>query len=86
MFDNDSIPEGNADNQDISETESEEGPDLSVLDLYLKLFNLFNCLSLQLMNSDPKENDSTYCIRSTVYCTRCFSRDTYGNLKTLSSP
>lgn len=45
MFDNDSIPEGNADNQDISETESEEGPDLSVLDLYLKLFNLFNCLS-----------------------------------------
>jgi hypothetical protein len=41
MFDDDGIPEqGDADDQDISETESEEGPDLSVLDLYLKLFKL----------------------------------------------
>ncbi|KAI2493931.1 hypothetical protein MHU86_20616 [Fragilaria crotonensis] len=41
MFDDDGIPEqGDAGDQDISETESEEGPDLSVLDLYLKLFKL----------------------------------------------
>ncbi|KAI2503114.1 hypothetical protein MHU86_11305 [Fragilaria crotonensis] len=41
MFEDDGIPEqGDADDQDISETESEEGPDLSVLDLYLKLFKL----------------------------------------------
>jgi hypothetical protein len=40
VFDDDAVPEGNADDQDNSETESEEGPDLSVLDLYLKLFKL----------------------------------------------
>ena len=41
VFDDNAVPEGNdADDQDIPETESEEGPDLSVLDLYLKLFKL----------------------------------------------
>ena len=40
VFDDYAVSEGDADNQDISETESEEGPDVSVLDLYLKLFKL----------------------------------------------
>jgi hypothetical protein len=40
VFDDDAVPEGDADDQDISKTQSEEGPDLSVLDLYLKLFKL----------------------------------------------
>ena len=39
VFD-DAVPEGDADNQDISETELKEGPDLSVLDLFLKQFEL----------------------------------------------
>jgi hypothetical protein len=33
VFDDGAVPEDDADNQDISKTESEEGPDLSVLDL-----------------------------------------------------
>ena len=36
VFDDDAISEGDADEQDISETELEEGPDLSVLDLFLE--------------------------------------------------
>ena len=40
VVDDDGFPDGDADNQDVSETEEEEGPDLSVLDLYLKLFQL----------------------------------------------
>ena len=40
VFDDNVVSEGDADNQDISETESEEGPDLSVLKLYLQLFKL----------------------------------------------
>ena len=40
VFDDNAVSEGDAEDQDISETESEEGPDLSVLDLYLKLFKL----------------------------------------------
>jgi hypothetical protein len=40
LFDDDAVPEGDADNQDISKTESDKGPDLSILDLYLKVFKL----------------------------------------------
>ena len=40
VVDDDGFPDGDADDQDVSETEEEEGPDLSVLDLYLKLFQL----------------------------------------------
>ena len=40
MFDDNAVPEGDADDQDISKTESDKGSDLSVLDLYLKLFKL----------------------------------------------
>ena len=38
VVDDNGFPDGDPDNQDVSETEDEEGPDLSVLDLYLKLF------------------------------------------------
>jgi hypothetical protein len=40
VLDGVAIPEGDADDQDFSETKSEEGPNLSILDLYLKLFKL----------------------------------------------
>lgn len=87
MFDNDSIPEGNADNQDISETESEEGPDLSVLDLYLKLFNLFNCY---LCSDELRSIGKRFNVLITIYEVLCTVLvvlvDTYGNLKTLYSP
>jgi hypothetical protein len=40
VVDDDGFPDGDADNQHVSETEEDQGPDLSVLHLYLKLFQL----------------------------------------------
>ncbi len=41
MFDDNTLSDGDAGNQDISnKTEEEEGPDISVLDLCLELFKL----------------------------------------------
>jgi hypothetical protein len=55
VVDDDGFPDGDADNQDVSETEEEEGPDLSVLDLYLKLFQLrVNPLGLARFSREEK--------------------------------
>jgi hypothetical protein len=53
--DDDCFPDGDADDQDVSETEEEESPNLSVLDLYLKLFRLrANLLGLARFSREEK--------------------------------
>jgi hypothetical protein len=55
VFDDNGFPNDDKDNQDVSYTEEKDGPDLSILDLYLKLFKLrANPLGLARFSWDEK--------------------------------